>query len=280
MVGDELQSIYGFRHADLDVFRRAREEIDRRADAELMRAQRQLPLAAGGDRRGQPLRRGAARRRLPAAAGRGGAVRGAGGRRRGAGGRAAADRPRRLGRRRDRAGAGDRRRHPAQLPGRGALRRRSGCASWPTQASRAARWSSCCAPSPTSTPTRTRSNAPACVPTWSAAAATGPSSRSPTSAPCWRRSPTRSTTTPSSAPSPRPPAAVAPDTLWLLRAAAGKRRHVWPAVERAAGAGEAELAEPERLEDIPAAERELLARLRRADRLAARARHRGSRWRR
>lgn len=56
-----------------------------------------------------------------------------------------------------------------------------------------------------------------------------------------------------------PACAVAPDTLWLLRRAAGKRRHVWPAVERAAG-GEAELAEPERLEGIPAAERELLAR--------------------
>jgi ATP-dependent exoDNAse (exonuclease V) beta subunit len=57
-----------------------------------------------------------------------------------------------------------------------------------------------------------------------------------------------------------PACAVAPDTLWLLRAAAGKRRHVWPAVERAAGAGEAELAEPGRLEAIPEAERELLSR--------------------
>ncbi|HEY6730749.1 MAG TPA: UvrD-helicase domain-containing protein [Solirubrobacterales bacterium] len=57
-----------------------------------------------------------------------------------------------------------------------------------------------------------------------------------------------------------PACAVAPDTLWLLRRAAGKRRHVWPAVERAAGAGEAELVEPERLEGIPAPERELLAR--------------------
>ncbi|HKF82616.1 MAG TPA: UvrD-helicase domain-containing protein [Solirubrobacterales bacterium] len=36
-VGDELQSIYGFRHADLEVFRRQREEAERRADAELMR---------------------------------------------------------------------------------------------------------------------------------------------------------------------------------------------------------------------------------------------------
>jgi len=56
-----------------------------------------------------------------------------------------------------------------------------------------------------------------------------------------------------------PACAVAPDTLWLLRAAAGKRRHVWPAVERAGGTGETELVEPERLDDIPEAERELLA---------------------
>ncbi|HEU4706935.1 MAG TPA: UvrD-helicase domain-containing protein [Solirubrobacterales bacterium] len=56
-----------------------------------------------------------------------------------------------------------------------------------------------------------------------------------------------------------PACAVAPDTLWLLRMAAGKRHHVWPAVERAAGAGEAELVEPERLDGIPEDERELLA---------------------
>jgi ATP-dependent exoDNAse (exonuclease V) beta subunit len=73
-----------------------------------------------------------------------------------------------------------------------------------------------------------------------------------------------------------PACAVAPDTLWLLRMAAGRRRHVWPAVERAGGGGrvvplsgdarqrnhesqEAELAEPERLEAIPEGERELLS---------------------
>jgi ATP-dependent exoDNAse (exonuclease V) beta subunit len=56
-----------------------------------------------------------------------------------------------------------------------------------------------------------------------------------------------------------PACGVAPDTLWLLRRAAGKRRHVWPAVERAAGAGEAELAEPARLEGIPESERQLLS---------------------
>jgi ATP-dependent helicase/nuclease subunit A len=55
-----------------------------------------------------------------------------------------------------------------------------------------------------------------------------------------------------------PACGAAPDTLWLLRAAAGKRRHVWPALERAAGAGDSELTEPERLEAIPEDERELL----------------------
>jgi ATP-dependent helicase/nuclease subunit A len=57
-----------------------------------------------------------------------------------------------------------------------------------------------------------------------------------------------------------PACGAAPDTLWLLRAAAGGRRHLWPALERAAGAGAAELAEPERLEQIPAGEIELLRR--------------------
>lgn len=56
-----------------------------------------------------------------------------------------------------------------------------------------------------------------------------------------------------------PACGAAPDTLWLLRAAAGKRRHVWPALERAVGAGEAELAEPQRLEQIPAEEIALLS---------------------
>jgi ATP-dependent helicase/nuclease subunit A len=55
-----------------------------------------------------------------------------------------------------------------------------------------------------------------------------------------------------------PACAVAPDTLWLLRAAAGRRRHVWPALEALALDGEAELAAPERLEEIPVGERALL----------------------
>ncbi len=70
VVGDELQSIYGFRHADLDVFRerrgRDRGEPRRGGDP----ADRQLPLAAGGDRCRQRARREPARRRVPAPAGR------------------------------------------------------------------------------------------------------------------------------------------------------------------------------------------------------------------
>ena len=55
-----------------------------------------------------------------------------------------------------------------------------------------------------------------------------------------------------------PACAVAPDTLWLLRSAAGRRRHVWPTLERAAGLGEAESEAPEWLERIPEAELALL----------------------
>jgi len=71
-----------------------------------------------------------------------------------------------------------------------------------------------------------------------------------------------------------PACGAAPDTLWLLRAASGKRRHAWPALERAVGTGEAELAEPERLEQIPAEE---LERLRRFASTLARLRERGPR---
>ncbi|HUC00485.1 MAG TPA: UvrD-helicase domain-containing protein [Solirubrobacterales bacterium] len=56
-----------------------------------------------------------------------------------------------------------------------------------------------------------------------------------------------------------PACGVAPDTLWLLRMAAGRRRHIWPALERAAGTGEAEIDDAERLEQIPGSERALLA---------------------
>ncbi len=55
-----------------------------------------------------------------------------------------------------------------------------------------------------------------------------------------------------------PACGVAPDTLWLLRAAAGRGRHIWPTIEQVAGLGEDELADTERLEQIPAPELALL----------------------
>jgi ATP-dependent helicase/nuclease subunit A len=57
-----------------------------------------------------------------------------------------------------------------------------------------------------------------------------------------------------------PAVGAAPDTLWLLRMAAGKRRHVWPALQIAAGMGPEgwELADPERLAAIGAEETALL----------------------
>jgi len=52
-----------------------------------------------------------------------------------------------------------------------------------------------------------------------------------------------------------PACGVAPDTLWLLRAAAGKGRHVWPTIERTAARRGSEAA---RLENVPEEEMELL----------------------
>jgi ATP-dependent helicase/nuclease subunit A len=57
-----------------------------------------------------------------------------------------------------------------------------------------------------------------------------------------------------------PACGVAPDTLWLLRAAAGRGRRLWPAVEQAAGLGENEEVDGERLGQIPADELLLLSR--------------------
>ena len=55
-----------------------------------------------------------------------------------------------------------------------------------------------------------------------------------------------------------PAGGVSPDTLWLLRAAAGRRRQVWPAIEHLVGSREIELPDPESLDRIDGAERELL----------------------
>ncbi len=57
-----------------------------------------------------------------------------------------------------------------------------------------------------------------------------------------------------------PACGVAPDTLWLLRAASGRGRSIWRTVEQATGHGEAELAEPQWLDRIPPAELGLLSR--------------------
>ena len=57
-----------------------------------------------------------------------------------------------------------------------------------------------------------------------------------------------------------PACAAAPDTLWLLRAAAGRGRHIWPTLEQAVGLGEDEEADRERLEAIPEEEISLLRR--------------------
>ena len=61
-VGDEFQSIYGFRHADVAVFRDRRQAAPAGASADP-----ELPLAARGARRRQRALRGRVRRELPAA---------------------------------------------------------------------------------------------------------------------------------------------------------------------------------------------------------------------
>jgi len=56
-----------------------------------------------------------------------------------------------------------------------------------------------------------------------------------------------------------PACGVTPDTLWLLRAAAGRGRQLWPTVELAAGLGESEEVDAARLGQIPADELLLLS---------------------
>ena len=57
-----------------------------------------------------------------------------------------------------------------------------------------------------------------------------------------------------------PACGVSPDSLWLLRAAAGRTLHLWPALGRAVGLNEDELPEPELLEAIPAEDLEPMGR--------------------
>ena len=55
-----------------------------------------------------------------------------------------------------------------------------------------------------------------------------------------------------------PACGVLPDTLWLLRRAVGRRGRIWTALEAAVGAWEPPLEEPQRLEQIPAADHDRL----------------------
>ena len=57
-----------------------------------------------------------------------------------------------------------------------------------------------------------------------------------------------------------PACAVTPDTLWLLRAAAGRGRQLWPTIEQATGLGVSAEVDVERLGQIPPDELHLLGR--------------------
>ena len=59
MVGDEHQSIYRFRNADLEVFRRERAEAQRDPDRDVLPLRgnfRSRPAVLGGDQRGRAAR--------------------------------------------------------------------------------------------------------------------------------------------------------------------------------------------------------------------------------
>jgi ATP-dependent exoDNAse (exonuclease V) beta subunit len=57
-----------------------------------------------------------------------------------------------------------------------------------------------------------------------------------------------------------PACGVTPDTLWLLRAGSGAERHLWPALEQIAATRDVPVENPARLEQIPPAEAGLLRR--------------------
>ena len=202
LVGDENQSIYRFRNAELEVFRGERAKARDAADRDLLPLLgnfRSLPaVLAGVNEVGRTLLDGFAeltsgrRRERPRRGGRAPADARRGPRQGGAQVGPRGDRPRAAA---GRVGAANRRRGalPRRAPARAGRRRRT---------SSGARSSSSCAPSPTSTPTRRRCGGRACGRSWSAVAATGPSSRSRTSSACSGSSPTRSTTSTCSAPWP------------------------------------------------------------------------------
>ena len=233
-VGDEFQSIYAFRGADLASFRRERERIARarreapgeavvlplsgsfRSDPDVVAAVNAVGAALLDDFR--PLRVGqlrptSRRRARPASP----VV------------ELAADPARGL--ERGRAPDPDRAPRRAPEPGRrGALPRRSGCASWPTRGSTPAGWSCCCAPSPTSTSTPRRSSSPGLDPHvvggrgyWSAQqVADALSLLACVANPLDDESLLGALASPA--------CAASPDALWMLRRVAGRGRHLWPAL--------------------------------------------------
>ena len=237
VVGDELQSIYGFRHADLDVFREQRRLFAERPDAEAMELSgnfRSRPEVIGAV---NALGERAARRLVPAAAGRR---------------RAAAE--------------------PAPSP---ATAPRSSCCSPPATAGTrtASTWRR---PTDGRTPLNCLAEARSLAARLRELADAGVERgemvvllRAFTHLDAYEDSLERAGLRPyvvggrgywsqqqvadvcallATIANPlddqalfgalaSPACGLAPDTLWLLRAAAGKRRHVWPAVERAVGIG-------------------------------------------
>ena len=193
VVGDEQQSIYGFRHADVEVFRGRRATLGERGATATL--QTNFRSAAGDPRGGERRVRAALRRRVHGAAARAGAR--------------AVDRARRgaPAHRHGRMG----RRGPRRSPARPGLAPRGGAAAGPAgraSSSRAARprrrtSSCCCAPS-----ARCRSSSARCrtsgCPRWrSAGAGTGAARSCAISAAGWRSSPTRATRSRSTACWPR-----------------------------------------------------------------------------
>ena len=76
-----------------------------------------------------------------------------------------------------------------------------------------------------------------------------------------------------------PACGVSPDTLWLLRAAAGGGRQVWPAIEHPVGSRRGRAgASPSASTQIPEAERDLLGAFAETARGAPRARAARCRW--
>ncbi len=266
MVGDEFQSIYGFRHADVDVYRRQQRRFagGRGAERRVAAADRQLPRRPRAARRHQRPRRRAARRLR--AADRAAATTAAGG------GDPAVELLLTVDDKKGWEDPDDRAAAacptiPAPPP---RSPRRAGwpaaCASWSTRARTPRRSSCCCGPSPTSTRWSAPSPRPGSTPTWSAAAASGPSSRSRTCAACWPSSPTRSTTSRCSARSPRPPARSSPTRSGCCagpparsaRTAARRHLHIWPLLRDLAEDGEPSRGDPEAAALIPPEELERL----------------------